>query len=80
MDNSLNVQKGFLWICKTIETCNSLLHLETTERLVENFKRKVNDAEISESIEWMFRIKANQMNYYKWKHFRNNMLENEYVN
>ena len=62
----------FEWLSKTIETCNSLLQMETTERLIENYKRKApHDSSTADRIEWMFKVKALKMNYYRWKRVKN---------
>lgn len=67
---NLNNYQTYFWLDKIIETCNSLLHLETTEKLVENFKQRAQDGKLAEQIEGRFKVKAIKMNYYKWKHLR----------
>lgn len=66
-----NQSKGvFEWITKTIETCNSLLQLETAERLIENFKKMPHDSKTADRIDWLFKVKALKMDYYRWKSLR----------
>ena len=66
MENK-DYSKSFLWLCRTIDNCNSLLQLETVEKLIENFNKSNNDRKLHEKISWRFTNKAHELSYFKWK-------------
>jgi hypothetical protein len=66
MENN-DYSKSYLWVCRTIDNCNSLLQLQTAEKLIENFQRINKDAKLLDKISWRFSNKANELSYYKWK-------------
>lgn len=66
-----NMQRGYLWVCRTIETCNNLLQLETAERVIENFRKNNRDEGINHQLYYKFKQKAMEMNYFKYKEIEN---------
>jgi hypothetical protein len=67
---TLNVNQIFERVSNCIHTSNSLLQLETTERLVELFKHQYIQPELNEKINTIFVDKAEKLHYYEWKSFR----------
>lgn len=62
-----NNYQSFVWLSKAIESSNSVLHLETVEKLIENYKRQDMEEQFMDKVEYMFRQKAVLMDYYRWK-------------
>lgn len=62
--------RGFDWVCRTIETCNSIFQLETAEKIIENYKRKTKDDFEVQAMYLKFRRKAEQYNYYDYKQLK----------
>ncbi len=55
---------------KNILLSQSLLQLESVERLVGFFKRQNTSPELSEKLEMIFIRKAESLHYFEWKKFR----------
>lgn len=58
-------------ICNSIRSSQSLLQLETTERLLDLFcKQQVSFPELNEKLRAEFSRKAQTIHYYEWKRFK----------
>lgn len=62
-------------ISNSILSCNSLLQLETAERLVELFRNQIVHPELNERLKIIFINKAETLHYLEYKHFRDCGLE-----
>jgi hypothetical protein len=64
------VNQVFERISNCILSSNSLLQLETSERLMQLFKHQHIQPELNEKLETIFLNKAEKLHYYDWKQFR----------
>ena len=67
---AVNVNQIFERVSNCILTSNSLLQLETSERLMELFKHQYIQPELNEKLNTIFVTKAEKLHYYEWKNFR----------
>lgn len=65
-----NIHGVFDRVSNSIASSNSLLQLETAERLVELFRRQNSYPELSEKLDALFLQKAGALHYFEWKQFR----------
>jgi hypothetical protein len=64
---SRNINLIFERISSSITSSNSLLQLETAERMVELFRRQNTYPELTEKLELVFLRKADALHYFEWK-------------
>ena len=73
--NTNQVLDTFERISNSIVSSNSLLQLETAERLLELFRQQNSQPELSEKLNLIFTNKAETLHYFEWKRFRDCGLE-----
>ncbi|HEU4717175.1 MAG TPA: hypothetical protein VFU15_05060 [Bacteroidia bacterium] len=71
----MDVNGIFARISRCIETSGSLLQMETSERMLQLFRKQNENPELSEKLEMIFRRKAETLHYYEWKLFRDFGME-----
>jgi|GEM_PF-1494070 len=58
-------------LCRTIESSSTLLQLETTEKLLDLFRRRESEhPELHEKLQVLFTDKAEQLHYFDWKVYK----------
>ncbi len=62
-------------ISSSILSSESLLQLETSERLLELFRQQHTSPELNEKLNSIFINKAEALHYFEWKRFRDGDLE-----
>ncbi|CAN5196132.1 hypothetical protein BH09BAC5_BH09BAC5_17880 [soil metagenome] len=62
-------------IRRSILSCESLLQLETTEKLIALFHQQNISPELNEKLNSVFLNKAATLHYFEWKRFRDGDLE-----
>jgi hypothetical protein len=65
-----HIREAFQYVSRSITSSNSLLQLETAERMVGLFRRQNIYPELSEKLDEMFVNKAEALHYFEWKRFR----------
>jgi hypothetical protein len=74
MDNQ-QINGIFERISNSIQSSESLLQLETSERLMELFRQQHTYPELHEKLSSIFINKAEALHYFEWKRFRDGDLE-----
>ena len=74
MDNH-QINGVFERVSNSILSSESLLQLETSERLMELFRKQYTYPELTEKLNSIFLNKAEALHYFEWKRFRDGNLE-----
>ncbi|MDQ3109509.1 MAG: hypothetical protein M3R17_06400 [Bacteroidota bacterium] len=74
MDNQ-QINEVFQLVSNSILSSKSLLQLETSERLMELFRKQYTYPELTEKLNSIFLNKAAALHYFEWKRFRDGDLE-----
>jgi len=72
---SHQVDLAFDRINRSISSSRTLLQLETTERLVELFRRQSTFPELNEKLDAIFVAKAESVHYFEWKRYHGHEAE-----